>query len=107
MEEHKCEFCADGYLISYAHYGNCYKINNLGITDDKINSGNISYVYNTCGNIKVDNNGECVNQCPTSTPFYTYIYDESTNEYHKSEKILPPKYLYNKKYMNRAHQINI
>ena len=98
IEEHKCESCADGYLLSYAHFGNCYKINYLSLTDDKEANGNVNFVYNPCGDkSKINNNGECIQQCPTSTPFYIYNYNESTKQYNKIEKVLPPKYLYNKK----------
>ena len=32
---HKCNYCADGYLLSYAYPGNCYKLNNLQIDEEK------------------------------------------------------------------------
>ncbi len=95
--EQKCESCADGYLLSYGKYGNCYKINNLGLTDEKAINDNENYVSSSCSIYKININGECVEECPTSTPFYIYNYNETTEQYTKNEQVALPKYLYNKK----------
>ena len=91
--DHKCLSCADEYLPSYVNLGNCYKI------DDE------NFITESCSKYKINSTGECINECPISTPYYEYEYNnfnftEQTNEEnidnYKKKDIIPPKYLFNK-----------
>ena len=93
---HKCESCANGYLHSYAYPGNCYKLNNLQINEEKINNGNENYIQYSCSLNKIYSTGECIDLCPTFTSFYIYEYNNETEEYYKVSTFIPPKYLLNK-----------
>ena len=79
---HKCESCADGYLPSYKYPGNCYEMNSLEITQSK-SVGNINdekFEINFCLSYKIESTGECVNSCPSSTPYFSFEYN-SNDEY--------------------------
>ena len=70
---HKCLSCADEYIPSYVNLGNCYKI------DDE------NFITESCSKYKINSTGECINECPISTPYYEYEYNhfnftEQTNE---------------------------
>ena len=94
---HKCEVCADGYLLSYSHLGNCYNINDLQIQEEKkIDNNNEKYISTICSENKIESTGECIDECPISSPFYSYEYD-SINEIYTKTNLIPPKYLFNKK----------
>ena len=93
---HKCEVCADGYLLSYSHLGNCYSINDLQIQEEKeIDNNNEKYISTICSENKIESTGECIDECPISSPFYSYEYD-SINEIYKKTNLIVPKYLFNK-----------
>jgi hypothetical protein len=91
-ESHKCESCADGYFPSYNYLGNCYN------TDDA------NFITESCSKYKINSTGECIEECPTSTPYYSFEYNYinlteqnnelSTQQYLKNN-IIPPKYLFN------------
>ena len=93
---HNCYSCAEGYLLSYADSGNCYKLNNLQINEDK-NNDNENFISASCSKNKINDTGECIENCPTSSNFYNYEYDTTTKEYIQKENLVPPKYLFNKK----------
>ena len=95
--DHKCESCAEGYLPSYNNLGNCYKINGLQINEEKtvLNQYDDSFSSITCSNYKIFSTGECVDECPSSTPYYSFNYIEDTQQYEKIS-MNPPKYLNNK-----------
>ena len=96
---HKCESCANGYLPSYIHLNNCYKINDLQIIEDKTvnNITDESFTsVDICSTNKIESTGECIDECPMSTPYYNYIYKTETEQYEKNNKTAP-KYLFNKK----------
>ena len=99
---HKCQSCANGYLHSYSIPGNCYKINNLQLNEEKIvniddNDDNESFILTSCLSNKIYSTGECIEICPNSTPFYFYEIDQESGEYIKKDAFNPPKYLFNKK----------
>ena len=95
---HHCESCTDGYIFSFKNLGNCYKINNLNINEDKtVNSvGDEKFVSSICTKYQILSNGECIDSCPTSIPYYSFEYNILTGRYTK-ESINPPKFLFNKK----------
>ena len=95
---HKCEACAEGYLPSYAYPGNCYKINGLQINEDKKvnNQNDENFVSTICSSKKIESTGECNDQCPISTVFYEYIYDNSNQIYTKNS-LNPPKFAFDNK----------
>ena len=92
-----CESCPEGYLHSYSKSGNCY-INNLDIqTDKKVDNSNNKFISSSCSNNKIDSTGECIEQCPNSSPFYSIEYDENEKKFTSRVNLNPPKYLFNKK----------
>ena len=98
ITEHNCESCAEGYLQSYQHYGNCYKINYILLTDNKTidNANDENYIPTTCTKYKIHSTGEYVDECPIISPFYSYEYNTETEDYSKNDNLIPPKYLFNK-----------
>ena len=92
--EHNCAKCIYGYLYSYEYPGNCYEYPNLSNTEEKRISDEI-FISAVCSNFKIASTGECVEQCPLESPYYTYKYNTTSEIY---EKILynPPKYSFNK-----------
>ena len=97
ISDHKCESCAEGYLPSYKYSGNCYKINGLQIDEEKKieSSSDGNFVSTTCLKYKIFSTGECVDECPTSTPYYSFKYIEDTQQYEKTG-LNPPKNLFKK-----------
>ena len=95
---HKCESCADGYLLSNKYPGNCYKINSLQTKEDKIvkNIYNENYEESICDSYKIESTGECVEHCQSLTPFFSFEYNSDQDNYSKTA-LNPPKYLFNKK----------
>jgi len=95
--DHKCESCAEGYLSSYKYPGNCYKINELQIDEEKKveSKSDDSFASTSCLNYKIYSTGECVDQCPNSTSYYSFKYIEDTQKYEKTA-LNPPKYLFKK-----------
>lgn len=108
--QHNCKVCADGYYPSYKHLGNCYKINSNEINNYKyvadISNESFSSV-NSCSEINreyaISSTKECIEKCPFTTPYYSYIYTFiNFNNYNEDEEIpinqfilnslLPPKY---------------
>ena len=94
---HKCIYCADGYLLSYAHPGNCYKLNDLQIGEEKIVNDNENFISSSCSGNKIMSTGECIEECPISTPFKSFEYDSNLKQYIQKNDLIPPKYLFNKK----------
>ena len=96
---HKCNYCADGYLLSYAYPGNCYKLNNLQIDEEKnVNiNDNENFIPFTCSKNRIFSTGECIERCPISTSFSSFEYDLYSQKYIKGDNLIPPKYLFNKK----------
>ena len=92
-----CESCQEGYLFSYSKPGNCY-INNLGIEAEKIvDNTNHKFISTSCSNNIIDSTGECIDQCPNSSPFYYIEYDENDKKFTIKYNLNPPQYLFNKK----------
>ena len=110
--KHNCKVCAEGYYPSYVHYGNCYKINDGEINIDKyvaqITDESFTNI-DSCNAInklyKIESTGECIDECPFSTPYYSYTYTYiNFDDYNEQEininqftlnSLLPPKYTYN------------
>ena len=89
----KCISCLPGYLHSYVKLGNCYKYTNLEITEEKkVSSG--KFISATCSDLKIAATGECVDECPSTSPYYTYIYNNITQFYEKVNN-KPPQYIFN------------
>ena len=83
--------------VSYSKPGNCY-INILDIQAEKIvDNVNEIFISNSCSTKKIDSTGECIDQCPDSSPFYSIEYDENEKKYTNKINLNPPKYLFNKK----------
>ena len=96
--DHKCESCSDGYLYSYSNPGNCYNQNNLDIQEEKVvDIQNQIYISNSCSNNKIDSTGECIDQCPNSSPFFYIEYNENTKQITTKNNLKTPKFLFNKK----------
>ena len=110
--KHNCLVCAEGYYPSYVYFGNCYKINDNDINKDKYVSQITDEIFtniDSCNAIsklyKIESTGECINECPFSTPYYSYTYTPiNFDEYFEQEintnqfilnSLLPPKYIYN------------
>ena len=111
--DHKCKVCAEGFYPSYQYPGNCYRMDETQISSEKYveQETDESFTLKSCsetGKIyKIDSTGECVDQCPTTSYYYTYEYTyinftEQTNEaITKNQYILNilttfPKYSFNK-----------
>ena len=106
--EHNCESCIDGYMPSFQYLGNCYQIDNNKINSIKkvnnINDNSFTLV-DSCTYYKINSTGECVNKCPSSNIYYSFIYNylnfnRLTNNKFRLENfnkvsIFPPKYLFN------------
>ena len=93
--EQKCTSCLLGYLYSYSYLGNCYLYTGLTIIESKeVDPENDIYMSSSCNKFKISSTGECVNECPTSSPYFKYEYNEETSLY---EKVFynPPKFLFN------------
>ena len=97
ITDQRCESCPEGYLYSFGHLGNCFNLNNIPLIEDKIldNTNNENYISTTCSKYKIYSTGECVEECPTSSPFYSYEYDSLIEKYIKNSNLTPPKYLFN------------
>ena len=93
-ELHNCVSCLSGYLYSYANQGNCYKYEDLEITEEKQVVDGI-FISSTCSNYKISSTGECIDQCPINSVYYSYEYDQSLSSYEKVN-VTVPKYLFNK-----------
>ena len=110
--DHKCKVCAEGYLPSYQYLGNCYKINPEGLNSEKYvaqKSDEYFTLVNSCSeqgkNFKINSTGECVDSCPSSSPYYSDTYtpidfSQQTNENIKTsqyelKKISVPIYSFN------------
>ena len=96
--EHFCESCAEGYLYSYEYPGNCYKINDLEINEEKsVDIINEEFIANSCSLKQSLSNGECISNCPNSDIYYSFDYNHLTGGYEKTSNIESPKYLFNNK----------
>ena len=95
---HNCLSCKEGYLFSYSKPGNCYKINDLEISEEKsINiEDNETFIKTSCSNNKIISNGECIENCPLTSPFYSFYNDNNLEIYNKNQSLITPKYLFNK-----------
>ena len=96
ISSHKCESCADGYLPSYKYPGNCYGINSLGTTEDKVVNviNDENYSSSSCNSYKIESTGECVDNCYSSTPFFSFVYNSNDDTYIRTD-LSPPKYSFN------------
>ena len=107
--EHNCESCIEEYLPSYQFLGNCYRTNKNEIYLDKTlnNITDINFTLNECQNFKINTTGECIDDCPNETVYYSFIDNninltEMTYNYLNIDTFiknitLPPKYLFNNK----------
>ena len=94
--DHKCTSCLPGYLYSYTNFGNCYLYTDLDISDEKEFDTNTGiFISSTCSNYKIHSTGECINECPSTSPYYSYEYNAASGLYERVN-YLPPKYSFNK-----------
>ena len=94
--DHKCTSCLPGYLYSYTNFGNCYLYTDLDISDEKEFDTNTGiFISSTCSNYKIHSTGECINECPSTSPYYSYEYNAVSGLYERVN-YLPPKYSFNK-----------
>ena len=57
--KHNCASCLSGYLYSYVYLGNCYKYDNLRITEEKqVIEG--KFISAKCSKYKISSTGECI-----------------------------------------------
>ena len=108
-----CKVCEDGYLRSYKYLGNCFQIDypknisNFSKIVYNIKDFNFSIV-NSClslGKYQIFSTGECVDNCPDRTVYYSYSKNTSLNFSQQQETSLgllyslnkenSPKYLFN------------
>ena len=70
----------------------------MKIIDEKIvNSINDEqFTSSICSKYQILSNGEYIDNCPNSNPYYSFEFNILTNGYSKT-RIKPPKYLFNKK----------
>lgn len=104
-----CLACSDGYQKSYEYMGNCYKID-INDNSDKIiiNIEDESFILvNSCQETekqyKINSTGECISECPTTSlykkytfqnvDFFDYDFEPSIPQY-IIEDDEPPKYLF-------------
>ena len=75
-----CLACSDGYQKSYEYMGNCYEIDIYDNYDKIIiNKGDKSFnLVNSCQETekqyKINSTGECISECPTSSVYKKYIF---------------------------------
>ena len=91
-DSQKCISCFPSYIYSYVNLGNCYEYPNLEITEDKMVSSN-KFISATCSKYKIAATGECVDECPSTSPYYTYIYN-NVSQYYEKVNNKSPKYIY-------------
>ena len=90
----KCISCYSDLLYSYNRLGNCYPYEGLEITQDKkVNTNRYEFVSTTCTKYKIASTGECVDSCPTSSPYYTYEYNNVSAKWEPVNN-KPPQYLF-------------
>jgi len=82
--DHKCLSCSNEYLISYKNLGNCYK------------SDDTNFVTSSCSKYTINSTNECVDECPTTSPYYSFEYNSEMDNYSKTS-LKPHKYIFNKK----------
>lgn len=93
--DQKCSSCPPGYLYSYINLGNCYLYTNLALSDDKsVDNVNEIFIASTCNKYKIASTGECVEECPLSSPYYLYEFNEDS-QLNEKKYLDPPKYLFN------------
>ena len=112
-DQQNCRVCNEGYLRSYTFLKNCYEIEDSQRNSEYckiVNQSNEKYeVIDSCENInkyKIQNTGECVDECPISTPYYNYYRNSSVNFTKQEEQFIgylyeldlefTPRYLFNK-----------
>ena len=95
----KCSSCFPDYLYSYAYPGNCFPYEDLEISEDKIvDTTNAKFISSICPKYKIAATGECIDACPTTTPYYSYEYSQATSRYEKVYFNVPIYLLGNKCY---------
>ena len=82
--DHKCLSCSNGYLTSYKNLGNCYI------------SSDTNFITSSCSKYIINSTNECIDECPTTSPYYSFDYKSEIENYEKTS-LKPPKYLFNKK----------
>ena len=93
--DQKCTSCLSGYLYSYVNLGNCYLYTNLDTYESKeIDTDENIFKSSSCSKYRIFSTGECVNECPQTSPYYSYEYNEVTQKYEPAYYD-PPKYLFN------------
>ena len=63
IADHKCLSCSNGYLTSYKNLGNCYK------------SDDTNFITSSCSKYIINSTNECIDECPTSSPYYSFEYN--------------------------------
>ena len=94
---HNCISCYPEYLYSYSAPGNCYLFNNLEKTEPKENNG-VEFISATCTDYQIAQTGECIQECPTTSPYFSYEYNEDSKLYEKVNYTPPQNKFYNKCY---------
>ena len=93
--EQKCSSCLSGYLFSYIYPGNCYPYKDLEISSEKdVAPDENKFIASTCSKYKISTTGECINECPSISSYFTYEYNEVSSRY-EQVPFNPPKYLFN------------
>ena len=96
ITDQKCQSCLKGYLYSYKYPGNCYSYPDLEITDEKeLDNLTFNFTLANCSKYKIASTGECIEECPLTSPYYSLEYNETSNLYEKINH-KPPQYLFNK-----------
>ena len=94
--DQKCITCYSGLLYSYEDLGNCYPYEGLEITQEKkVSTSYYGFESARCSKYKIASTGECINSCPTSSPYYTYEYNDVSKKWEPINN-KPPKYLFEK-----------
>ena len=83
-DNHNCLSCSNGYLTSYKNLGNCYK------------SDDTNFITSSCSKYSINSTNECIDECPTNSPYYYFEYKTQIQNYEETS-LKPPKYLFNKK----------
>ena len=95
-DDQKCITCYSGLLYSYEDLGNCYPYEGLEITQEKkVSTSYYGFESARCSKYKIASTGECINSCPTSSPYCTYEYNDVSKKWEPINN-KPPKYLFEK-----------
>ena len=96
--EHKCKICKEGFYPSYEYQGNCYSINEDDLMSEKyVNDVDVGFSLQSCASInklyQIESTGECIDECPTESSYYSYTYNYIDFTGQTNEKITTQQYL--------------